>query len=219
MINCGHGVRPSAFLAGSCGYVIGFLSVLLLATPSLVFGHACEFLVARLELTEGVVSLEITADYGANPLIADEAAARKAVKNILQVRSGGQTRSLETLAPLRLERSHQWDPAAPTAFAPPPEGEQHLLIQGKWSWKADAEEISFCVPNGNLHDVLLWTVHQPLRGTETKWLMLIEGEETPPLRVIKAQPSRSLAWTALGSLPLTVLLILGWRWRAQKRIC
>jgi len=172
--------------------------------PLFAFGHACEFLVARLEVKTGAVALEITADYGANPLIADEDAARAAVKRILQVRANGQPRSLEDLAPMRLERRTQWDAEAPASFSPPPDDQEHQLLTATWRWQPDGTEIAFAVPKGSHHDVLLWTRDEHLPGRQAKWMLLIEGESTP---VIPIQHNGSGWWYAGLLLPL---LIIAW---------
>lgn len=151
--------------------------------PLFAFGHACEFLVARLETKPDLVTLEITADYGGNPLIVDEAAAREAVRSIFKVHSGGQVKGLEELSPLRMESRSQWDPATPASLAPPPDGQTHLLITGVWNWKPDADFMALAVPKKNLHDVLLWTRGEKLPGKDARWMLLIEGDKTPDIRV------------------------------------
>lgn len=176
--------------------------------PLFAFGHACEFLVARLEVKGDALQLEITADYGGNPLITDEAAASEAVRKILQVRSKGQGRTLEELAPLKIERRTDWDPQAPTTFSPAPDGQPHQLLTALWQWRADADELTLAVPEGSLHDVLLWTRDEHLPGKQAKWMMLIEGESTPQISI---QRPASWKWW----LPMTFMLVgIGlWLWR------
>jgi hypothetical protein len=176
--------------------------------PLFAFGHACEFLVARLELNGDALHLEITADYGGNPLIADEAAAREALQKILQVRSRGQGRTLEELAPLKFERRAEWDPLAPTAFAPAPDGQPHQLLTALWQWRADVGELSLAVPKGNLHDVLLWTRDEHLPGKQAQWMMLIEGENTPPIFIPRSSP-----WKWLGGSAFVMAGLGLWFWR------
>lgn len=91
----------------------------IIMAPLLAWGHACEYLVARMETEGARIRLEITADYGANPLIADETEARHAIRSILQVLPpAGSPRSLEELAPLKLEHRSAWDPEAPASLSP-----------------------------------------------------------------------------------------------------
>ncbi|MBB5035927.1 hypothetical protein [Prosthecobacter dejongeii] len=176
--------------------------------PLFAFGHACEFLVARLEVKNGTLQLEITADYGGNPLLADEAAAREALRKILQVRSKGQGRTLEELSPLKMERRTDWDPQAPTAFAPAPDGQPHQLLTALWQWRADVADLTLAVPEGSLHDVLLWTRDEHLPGKQAKWMMLIEGESTPQISI-----SRPASWKWLSCIAFIAVGLGLWLWR------
>lgn len=176
--------------------------------PLFASGHACEFLVARLEVKGDALHLEITADYGGNPLIADEAAAREALRKILQVRSKGQGRALEELAPLIIEHRTDWDPHAPTAFAPTPDGQPHQLLTALWQWSADVDDLTLAVPEGSLHDVLLWTRDEHLPGKQAKWMMLIEGESTPPISIPK-----SASWKWMSGMAFILVGLSLWIWR------
>ena len=182
--------------------------------PLFVSGHACEFLVARLEVKGGTLHLEITADYGGNPFITDEAEARKAVKGAIKLRTEDTLRALEDLAPMKLEKRSQWDVDAPTAFAPAPDGQPHQLVTGIWQWQADAkvDEVTLVLPEVTGHDVLLWTRDEKLADRQAKWMMLIGGESSP---VIRLERPRVPAWKFL--LPAAVvmgLLMAGWvKWK------
>jgi hypothetical protein len=156
--------------------------------PLIAFSHACEFLVARLDMKAGSIHLEITADYGGNPLIEDEAAAREAVKRILQVHAGGQVWALEDLAPLNIQHRTQWDPQTPASFAPPQNGQDHQLLSAVWEWQPKVDELTLAVPKGHLHDVLLWTQDEHLPGKQAKWMLLIEGESTPVIHIPHTGP-------------------------------
>ena len=178
--------------------------------PLFAFGHACEFLVAKVEITRDLVILEITADYGGNPMIADEEAARVALKNILQIHAGGQTHALETLAPLNFEHRQQWDPATPANFSPPPDGQTHQLLTAVWRWKPKAREIAFGVPDGSPNDVLLWTTAGQLPGKDVQWMLLIEGESTPAIQL----PRHSgMTWTWITGAVAMVLMLTAVRRR------
>lgn len=173
--------------------------------PLFVSGHACEFLVARLDVDGEKLRLEITADYGGNPLILDEGAAREALAHTLQVKTAGRTLRLADLAPLKIEPRQQWDPQAPTAFAPAPDGQPHQLLTAVWEWQADVDELSLRVPDGNLHDVLLWTRSANLPGKGAKWMMLIEGESTSK---IELKRTFSVVWAVGVSVLLSGGLLL-----------
>jgi hypothetical protein len=166
-----------------------------------------EFLVAKLEVGRGVVQLEITADYGANPMIENEAAALEAIRTILRV--GG--RPLEDLAPLEYEQRKAWDAGMPAAQ----EGNNHELLTGVWRWQADVPEVTFSVPDGSPNDVLLWTAAENLPGKEAKWMVLIEGENSPVVRVPQP-PSRIWPWLAVSTLVVAGLAAAVWRRRVAK---
>ncbi|SKA80568.1 hypothetical protein SAMN02745166_00655 [Prosthecobacter debontii] len=181
--------------------------------------HACEFLLAKLEVQPERVTLEITADYGGNPLIPDEAAAREAVLNSFHVYLGGQTQRLEELEPLRFETRMEWDPTAPTAMAPPPEGQTHQLLTGIWKWRPHTDHIVLGVPEKNPLDVLLWTQNEKLPGKEAKWMLLIEGEKTPeiviwpPVPRPPVHPGRQILSSLIWAMGLLWLIRHG---RAQR---
>jgi hypothetical protein len=197
--------------------------------PLFADGHACEFLVARLEVDGAVMRLEITADYGGNPLIADAAEAEVAVRGILRVRRGTELHALEALAPLRMERRSEWDEDAPMAFAPAPDGLPHELVSGVWEWRTGAvsEAVMLAVPEGNLHDVLLWTRGDPLPGRRAQWMMLIEGESSPVIRLQRPVPelprggptASAVGWPWLlpGMAALGLLLAGGMKWLRRLR--
>lgn len=178
--------------------------------PLFASGHACEFLVARLEVKGYTLHLEITADYGGNPFITDEVDAGAAVKGAMKVRAGDTLRALEDLAPMKLEKRSQWDADAPTAFAPAPDGQPHQLVTGIWQWQADAkvDEVTLVLPEVTGHDVLLWTRDEKLGDREAKWMMLIGGESSP---VIRLERSAVQGWKFLLSAAAVMgLLMAGW---------
>jgi hypothetical protein len=177
--------------------------------PLLAFGHACEFLVAKMEVRQGMVQLEITADYGGNPMLPDETAAREAVQRILQVHTAGQSHPLQDLAPLTFERRQQWDPATPASFAPPPDGQSHELITARWRWQPTVNEVTFSVPKGSPNDVLLWTTAAHLPGKQVQWMLLIEGDSSPVI-AIPQPPSTSRSqwwWSPLTLFALAAVLL------------
>ncbi len=183
--------------------------------PLFVFGHGCEFLLAKLEVKPARVTLEITADYGANPLIEDEAAARQAVLNILEVHLGGQVRRLEDLDPLRFEQRAQWDLDAPTSMAAPPDGQPHQLLTGIWSWRPHTDKIVLAVPKKNLHDVLLWTQDEKLAGKEAKWMMLIEGDKTPEIVIWPRPPPSTAQRIGQAFYPIILGCVIVWKIRRR----
>jgi hypothetical protein len=156
-----------------------------------------EFLVAKLETGPGEVRLEITADYGANPMISDESDAKRAIRTVLRV---GE-KALEDLAPMSIEHRRAWDPAMP-AYQ---EGSNHELLTGVWQWKGCPPEVGFNVPSGSPNDVLLWTTAEHLAGKGAKWMMLIAGDKTPPIVVKSKSRHWVLLTTAFGLMAIAAL--------------
>ncbi len=181
--------------------------------PLSVFGHASEFLFARLELKPGgLIRLEVTADYGGNPLLPDEAAARAALEKTLLILGKEGARPLLEWAPMRIEKRTQWDPATPASFSPPADGTSHELLVGSWELRDQTEPVTFQVQKGSVHDVLLWSSDLKASDGGAKWMLLIEGESSPPIQPLPlAALSRTHQGWVLGiagAVFLTIVLVL-----------
>ena len=187
--------------------------------PLFVSGHACEFIVARLEVKGDTLHLEMTADYGGNPFIADEAEAREAVKGAVKLRMGETLHDLDDLAPMKLEKRSQWDADAPTALAPAPDGQPHQLVTGLWQWQADAEvsEVKLVLPEVTGHDVLLWTRDEKLGDRQAKWMMLIGGESSSVIRLERLATFSTSSWLAGGAAVFVLRCFGAWWARRQVR--
>ncbi len=183
--------------------------IFLLFTPHHLWGHGCEFLSARLSLLENNsrIALQITADFSSNPLLADEAAARQALQEVLRIEHDGKTKRLSELAPLDIQPISEWKDALPASLVPPPDGQPHQLLTAHWSWQPDVEELRFSVPQGCIHDVLLW---QQEPGAEVKSTLLITGDVSPAITI--SLPSRRPHWCwFIGTALLLATLIKLWR--------
>ena len=67
--------------------------------PLLCFGHGSEFILARLDTsTPGEVGLDLTADYGRNPLLASEDEARRVLPRCLHLLDAGAQLPLAEIA-------------------------------------------------------------------------------------------------------------------------
>lgn len=158
--------------------------------PLCALGHGSEFLVAKLKLQAGApVQLEVTADFGQNPLLADEAAARAALLKSVQIRQKGHFRPLDEKSVVWREGG-KWEDAAPPAILPAGEDSGvHALITARWEWPWVEDTLVFQVPKGSLHDVLLWMPAKD--GSAPKWMMLLGGDVTREIPV--PRESRLLA--------------------------
>ena len=169
--------------------------------PLFASAHGTEFLDARLEVAAGgQVKLCIIADYGGNPMIADEAEARRALQEALRVRLNGNTLPLESLV---ISARAAPDPQSPMPRGPEDLTQPHQLLAATWAWQGRSDTIQFVVPRSNQQTVLLW-----MPGTPAQWTMLIPGDEGPVIRLHWYQ-SRAWMWV----LAVVLLLPLVYRRR------
>src|SRR5689334_17767810 len=84
--------------------------VLFLWFPVFARAHGTEFVLAKLQLMPGAVRLEMTVDYGQNPMVETEGDAREVLTHVLRTRVGESTDELKSL---RFEKRTQFDPTTP----------------------------------------------------------------------------------------------------------
>lgn len=155
--------------------------------PLTAFGHGGEFLLARLSvLPNREVRLEITADYGENPMIGSAEEAQALIPEILQLQNNDKTQALRELATGRFEKHSTLDPTAPIPTLPGEVGKVHQLLTGIWQWKASGDSLRFGVPKGNPHDVLLWVTNDQTAMEKPRWDMLIAGDTSPVIALPRA---------------------------------
>jgi hypothetical protein len=172
--------------------------------PLCAFGHAIEYLTAKLTLLpDAFVRLEITADHASNPLIPDEAAALDALKNPLYLQSGAKWLPLSDLTAPKIEHHKDWSRCAPPNLPPPPPEAEHALITATWQWQHPGDSLIFTVPKGNMHDVFLWQPTQADEGASPRWMVLLAGDVT---REIPVLPRRWPFWLLLVIPPALLLL-------------
>ena len=166
-------------------FVIRISSFVILAAPLCAFGHGAEFLSAKLTLLpDAEVLLEITADYGGNPLIADEAVAREALIDPVRLRHHETLVPLAELSAVNITQHDNWAEFAPAAYLPSDtEAQPHTLITAAWRWRSESPEIVFEMPKGKLHDVLLWTRDQTHPDAPPKWMLLLAGDQSKAIAV------------------------------------
>jgi hypothetical protein len=153
--------------------------------PLCVFGHGAEFLSAKLTLLpEAEVLLEITADYGGNPLIADEAVAKEALMDPVRLMRGESLVPLAELSAASITQHDNWAEFAPALYLPSDaETQAHTLITAAWRWRSSEPEIVFEMPKGKLHDVLLWTRDQTNPDAPPKWMLLLAGDRSKAIAI------------------------------------
>lgn len=176
--------------------------------PLCAFGHGAEFLSARLTLLpDSEVRLDVTADFGSNPLIGDEGAAREALQDPIRLRRDEKLVALADLAPADVSRHQNWAEFAPAAYLPTDTGGQaHELMTASWQWHSDTPEIVFEMPKGKLHDVLLWTLDATDPAAPPKWMLLLAGDRSKAISVHQTPWWRR--WQSV--MASSVLVLLGY---------
>lgn len=180
---------------------------ILLLLPTLAWGHGAEFLGAKLHiLPTRELLLEITADYGDNPMIADRAEAEAALMNLLHVRWSGESQPLSALAPLALEERTQPDLSSP--LPTDESGKSHQLLTAVWRWTVPPEvrELRFHVPDSVKYDTVFWLEEAGVGREQKKWSMLLGGDSTPPIKL--SAPSMEEPPTSFPALAFAVILCL-----------
>lgn len=166
-------------------------SILILAAggavlaPLCAFGHGAEFLSAKLTLLpDAEVLLEITADYGGNPLITDESVAREALIDPIRLRRDETLVPMAELSAASVTQHDNWAEFAPASYLPSDtETQPHTLITAAWRWRNSEPEIVFEMPKGKLHDVLLWTRDQTNPNAPPKWMLLLAGDKSKAIAI------------------------------------
>jgi hypothetical protein len=135
-------------------------------------------------LPEAEVLLEITADYGGNPLIADEAVAKEALMDPVRLMRGESLVPLAELSAASITQHDNWAEFAPASYLPSDaETQAHTLITAAWRWRSSEPEIVFEMPKGKLHDVLLWTRDQTNPDAPPKWMLLLAGDRSKAIAI------------------------------------
>ncbi len=166
-------------------FVIRISTFVFLTHPLCALGHGAEFLSAKLTLRpDAEVLLEITADFGGNPLISDEAVAREALTDPVRLSAEGTLVALSDVAAPSISQHQNWAEFAPASYLPSDtEGQEHRLITAAWRWRSETPEIVFEMPKGKLHDVLLWTRDETRPDAPPRWMLLLAGDKSKAISV------------------------------------
>jgi hypothetical protein len=187
------------------GRILPLITAALL--PAIGRAHSTDFILVKVSPHAGRVDVELTADYGGNPLFQDRAEAQAILTSVLRVRTDdGSSRALAALAPLRFEDRRQFDPSTPIPLDPVSGAESHQLLTAVWSWNCAAQKVAFEMPGDSNQSVILWTAPDPqTRGADAgdveknrsgstakssgaRWVFLMPGEVSPKITV----PTRSV---------------------------
>lgn len=191
-------------------FIIPIIAGGAMGLPLFAFGHGSEFLDAKFYLDDsGRANLEITADYGGNPMIANEQEARTVLADAVRIFIGSKDHKLADLAPLKLEPGNQLDPDSPTPRGGEDPKVPHQLLTAIWQWRPATESISFSIPAASSQTVLFW-MREP-NVSPPRWSMLLPGDRTPAIPV-PPPPHRLALWGWLA-MPLPFLALWWWRRR------
>ena len=187
------------------GRILPLITAVLL--PAIARAHSTDFILVKVSPHAGRVDVELTADYGGNPMFQDRAEAQAVLTGVLRVRTAdGSSRALTVLAPLRFEDRRQFDPSTPIPLDPVSGAEPHQLLTAVWSWNCAAQKVAFDMPGDSNQSVILWTPQDPHSRSggagngnkssgntsagagETRWVFLLPGEVSPEVAI----PARSL---------------------------
>jgi hypothetical protein len=201
---------------------IAILAVLVtgLALPApLAFAHGNQFLCARVTIgNDGLVALELTADHGDNPNIADAAQARQVLRECLQIGIGDQRLPLEHFAPLHFTERDQYsaDSPVPPAIDPGP----HRLVVASWQARLPGQQIVFVAKERTPLDVVLWRAGDvPGAGqSHSRWVLLIAGDSSPHFAATAPSSSGAIATQIMIMLLVFPLLVLFVRTLTHRRL-
>jgi len=169
--------------------------------------HSTEFILAKVTPRPGGVTVELTADYGGNPMFANEAEAGAVLGKVLRVHTGGTMSDLTALAPMRFEKRTQLDPTAPIPRDSSTGPEPHQLLCALWAWDCAAEKVVFEMPADAGQSMILWTPVES-SGKKTRWAFLLPGDVSPEIPI----PERTLRVGLIASVCCLPSLVLGGVW-------
>ncbi len=184
--------------------------MMLLMLPVLLRAHGSEFLGAKLQvLPSRELHLEITADYGDNPMLSDRAEAEMALSALLEAGYEDRRASLTELAPLRWEDRTEPDRASP--LPTDDSGKAHQLLTAVWRWipPADTAEVRFHVADAVNHATVFWLEEEGIPREKKKWSLLLSGDATPAIKLPEVSDyDRHVGFVAIICLGAALVVVL-----------
>lgn len=201
MVSIG-GPRPSTTRRRRCPPFALLLLVTGLALPApSAFAHGNQFIDAKLTIGEGgAIALELTADHGDNPNIADAAEARQILRGCLLVCIGDERFPLERFGTLTFteHQSYGADSPVPASSAAGP----HRLVTGSWRANLAGQRVVFAAKERTPLDVVLWRADGKPTANAGRWTLLIAGDRSTEFVMTPASLRLPLWSAALLLLPL-----------------
>jgi hypothetical protein len=153
-----------------------------LSMPRDAYGHASEFILAKVIPEKGRVRVEITVDCTGNPMIRSEAEARAVVEKALHIHAGGQTKLLSEIGPFRYERRTSIDPETPIPQDPEDLARPHQIVCAHWAWENPPSPVAFQNSKDSAQNVILW-MPAASPGEKPRWSMLVAGDTSPEITI------------------------------------
>jgi hypothetical protein len=186
---------------------------LALPAPS-AFAHGNQFICARVTLgPDGLVALELTADHGDNPNIADAGAAQQVLREALRIQLGNDLVPLEQVARMTFAESDRYSVDAPMWSAE--ESAPHRLVTARWQANLPGHRLVFVAKDRTPFDVVMWNAAGVPEAGRSRWILLIAGDRSPEFITTPASGGWPPVLGVLVSL-VVVLLIAGWRWLRRQ---
>ena len=185
---------------------VALAMLLLLGAPS-SRAHSSEFIGAKLQTGPGrLLTVEVTADFGENPMITSFEEARSAILKNLEVEAHSGFVPMPQLAPMDLAEQTQPDRTSP--LPTDPSDKPHKLLRGTWSWEPppDIQTVRFRVPSDVVHSTIFWLHDESIPKTQRKWSMLLGGDTTPAISLPKGTSSWNGAVFAVIFIALATFL-------------
>lgn len=201
-------VRPRAALEEELNHRIAILALLVtglaLPAPS-AFAHGNQFICARVTIgDDGLIALELTADHGDNPNIADAAQARQVLRDVLRIQVGATVLPLEQLAPLAFSEHERYRADTPLPSAA--DQGVHRLVTATWQARLPAERVVFVAQERTPFDVVMWPAGQPASTDGPRWALLIAGDRSPEFQ-LRAASVTTPTWLAVAITALVVAVL------------
>jgi hypothetical protein len=179
-----------------------------LMLPVAGFAHSTEFIFAKVTPGEGKVNVELTADYGGNPMLEDETAARAILSKLLRVHLGRANTPLTKLTRLSFEERTQFDPSTPIPPDPVGESHPHQLLCAVTSLQCNTDKLAFEVEMDSGQTVILWKPPES-PGAQPRWVFLLPGEISPEIQLPRSpRPGWVSACIGIGIFGFWPLLAL-----------
>lgn len=175
--------------------------------PSFAFGHSNDVLLARLRLDRPPnVTLEIIGDTTNHPLLKEASNPAEVMGQSLRVLlpSGRSW----TIAELSKPTVQLHDGFAAPAPIPLQHGDGEPIPEfttASWTWRPSETPLQFEIPQDRHTSVVFWTLLPESDAVAPGWRMLLSGDKTPPIPLLKTPSLVRWNWQAITALTLAGL--------------